>query len=126
MMPDYGDFVQAWTIYGVVVPLVEHVFGVRPDAARKTITFEPRLPRDWEDVAIEDLPVGTNLVSLTRRKTNRGIQYRIEGRETGWRFVLKEKPMPGARFYLNGKPVVPDSTGLRMTGRRNQVLIVTK
>ncbi len=30
MMPDYGDFVQAWTVYGIVVPLVEHVFGVQP------------------------------------------------------------------------------------------------
>jgi glycogen debranching enzyme len=126
MMPDYGDFVQAWTIYGIVVPLVEHIFGIRPDAVQKTITFEPRLPRDWEDIAIEDLPVGTNLISFTRRKTDRGIEYRIEGRESGWRFVLKEKPLPGARFYLNGKPAVPDLTGIRMTARNNQVLIVTE
>ena len=28
MMPDYGCPVQAWTIYGLAVPLVTHVFGI--------------------------------------------------------------------------------------------------
>ncbi len=125
MMPDYGDFVQAWTIYGIVVPLVEHVFGVQPDAVHRTVTFEPHLPAGWEDVSIEDLPVGSNRISFTRAKTDGGIEYRIDGKESGWRFVLREKPVPGARYYLNGKPISPDSTGIRMTDRQNQLLIVS-
>src|SRR5206468_5550203 len=28
MMPDYGCFVIAWTSYGIVVPLIEQVFGI--------------------------------------------------------------------------------------------------
>ncbi|HWJ23334.1 MAG TPA: hypothetical protein VNS52_13355, partial [Gemmatimonadaceae bacterium] len=32
MMPDYGCFTIAWTSYGVVIPLVQQVFGIRPDA----------------------------------------------------------------------------------------------
>ena len=58
MMPDYGCFTIAWTSYGIVLPLIEHVFGIRPDAANKTIVFEPHLPAGWEDISIEDLPVG--------------------------------------------------------------------
>ena len=30
MMPDYGCFTIAWTSYGIVVPLVQHVFGIHP------------------------------------------------------------------------------------------------
>jgi hypothetical protein len=40
-MPDRGCFTIAWTSYGIVVPLIEHVFGIRPDAARKTCVRAP-------------------------------------------------------------------------------------
>ena len=112
MMPDYGCFVQAWTAYGIVVPLVEHVFGIRPDAVNKTVVFEPRLPSGWEDMSIEDLPVGANRVSFARARTDKGIEYRIEGTESGWRYVLKTEQSRGARYFLNGKPVTPDSVGI--------------
>jgi glycogen debranching enzyme len=112
MMPDYGCFVQAWTMYGIVVPLVRHVFGVQPDAVTKTVVFQPRLPSGWEDMSIEDLPVGANRVSFARAKTGKGIEYRIEGTESGWRYVLKAEQLPGTRYYLNGKPVTPDSVGI--------------
>ena len=32
MMPDYGCFTIAWTSYGIVVPLIGHVLGIRPIA----------------------------------------------------------------------------------------------
>jgi glycogen debranching enzyme len=123
MMPDHGDFVQAWTIYGIVVPLVQHVLGVLPDAVHKTVTFQPHLPSGWEDVSIQDLPVRSNRVSFVRAKTDKGIEYRIDSKESGWNFVLKEKRSPDARYYLNGTPIVPDSSGIRMSGRTNQVLV---
>ena len=124
MMPDYGDFVQAWTIYGIVVPLVQHVFGVQPDAIHQRVVFEPHLPSGWQDISIEDLPVGTNRITFARARTEKGIEYRIEGKESGWRFVLKERLLPGAKYYLNGTPVVPDSSGIMMSRPRNEVLVV--
>ncbi len=90
------------------------------------MTFEPHLPAGWENLSIEDLRVGTNRISFSRAKTDGGIEYRIDGKESGWRFVLKEEPLPGARYYLNGKPISPDSTGIRMTDRQNQLLIVSQ
>jgi glycogen debranching enzyme len=124
MMPDYGCFVIGWTQYGIVLPLVQHVFGIQPDAVHKTVVFDPHLPSGWEDMSIEDLPVGRNRVSLYRSKTEKGIEYRIEGTESGWRFVLKPNPPGAAKYYLNGKPVSADSSGIRMTERKNQLLVV--
>ena len=124
MMPDYGCFTIAWTSYGIVVPLIQHIFGIRPNAIDKSVVFEPHLPRGWEDISIEDLPVGTNLISFSRARTARGIEYRIEAKESGWSFVLKEKGSPGARYYVNGRPVVLSASGIRMSGSKNHVLAV--
>jgi glycogen debranching enzyme len=124
MMPDYGCFTIAWTSYGIVLPLIQHVFGVQPDAMNKTVVFDPQLPTGWEDMSLEDLPVGTNLVSFARAKTDRGIEYAVEAKDNGWDFVLKGKELPGAKYYLNGRPVSFTSSGIHMSGRKNHVLVV--
>ncbi len=124
-MPDRGCFTIAWTSYGIVLPLIEHVFGIQPDAVNKTIVFDPHLPAGWETISIEDLPVGTNLVSFSRSRTDRGIQYDIDAKQDGWRFVLKGKALPGASYFLNDNPVAFASSGIRMSGRKNRVLVVS-
>src|SRR5579863_151907 len=124
-MPDHGCFAIAWTSYGIVLPLIEHVFGIQPDALSKTIVFDPHLPTGWDDISIEDLPVGTNLVSFSRSKTDLGIQYDIEAKENGWHFVLLGKELPGARYFLNDRPVAFTSSGIRMGGRKNRVLVIS-
>ena len=39
MMPDYGCFAISWTAYGIVVPLIEQIFGVQADAPNKTVSL---------------------------------------------------------------------------------------
>jgi hypothetical protein len=124
MMPDYGCFTQAWTSYGIVLPLIQHVFGVEPDALHKTVVFDPHVPTGWEEMAIENLPIGTNTISFSRTKTAKGIEYGLEAKDNGWNFILKGQDVPGARYYLNDRPVLPDSAGIRMSGRKNHVLVV--
>jgi len=68
--------------------------------------------------------VGANLISFGRARTDKGIEYRIEGKERGWRFVLKPEQSPGARYYLNGKPVTADSSGIVMSGGKHYVLVI--
>src|SRR5438876_4206218 len=111
MMPDYGCCTTAWTSYGIVVPLVQHVFGIRPDAVNKTVVLDPHVPAGWEDMSIEDLPVGTTTISFSRAKTGRGIEYDVAAKGNGWSFVLKGTALPGTRCYLNGRPVAFPSSG---------------
>jgi glycogen debranching enzyme len=124
MMPDDGCFTIAWTSYGIVLPLIQHVFGIRPDAVHKTVVFDPHVPAGWEDMSIEDLPVGTNMIAFSRARSGRGIEYAFRARENGWTFVFKGKASPGARYYLNGRLVAFTSSGIRMSGRQNRVLVV--
>ena len=126
MMPDYGCFTIAWTSYGIVVPLIEDVFGIRPDAGNRTIVFEPHLPAGWENISIEDLPVGANLVSFSRARTENGVIYDIEATENGWSLILREKPSPNTRYFLNGRPINPSSSEIHMEGKKNRVLITSE
>ncbi len=123
MMPDYGCFAIAWTSYGIMVPLVQHVFGVRPDAVHKTVVFDPHVPTGWEEMRIEDLPVGSNTLSFSRQRTGEGIEYRVDAREDGWTFLLRPEALAGARYYVNGRPASLTSSGIRLTGRTNRVLV---
>ncbi len=125
MMPDYGCFTIAWTSYGIVLPLIEHVIGIQPDAANRTIVFEPHLPAGWEAISIEDLPVGDNLVSFSRTRTEAGVVYEITARDSGWSFVLRTAAAPDTRLFLNGKPTDFSSSGIHMSGAKNRVLITS-
>jgi len=126
MMPDQGCFTIAWTSYGIVVPLIEHVFGIRPDARNKTIVFEPHLPAGWENISIEDLPIGANLVSFSRTRTGKGVIYDIESKENGWSLTLREKVSPHTRYFLNGRSTNPSFSGIHMGGKKNRVLITSE
>ncbi|MBV8740927.1 MAG: hypothetical protein JOZ12_04035 [Sinobacteraceae bacterium] len=123
MMPDYGCFAIAWTSYGIVLPLIEHVFGIHPDAPNKTITFEPHPPSGWKDFRIEELPIGDNVISLSHTKTAKGVLYEIRAKEDGWQFILKEQAAANNAYVLNGRSTQPSSAGIRMGGRKNQLLI---
>jgi len=71
------------------------------------------------------LKLGTNLISFSRTRTGKGVVYDIAATEDRWSFVLKEKASPDAKYFLNGRPTVPSSSGIRMEGRRNRVLITS-
>jgi hypothetical protein len=124
MMPDWGNFTIAWTCYGVVVPLIRHVFGIEPDAPNKTIVFHPHLPTGWEDMSIEDLPVGSNLISFSRTRTEKGIVYTVDARQDGWKFFLRGITLPGAKYLLNGRPVAAAGGEIALSGRSNELLVV--
>lgn len=76
-------------------------------------------------MSIEHLPIGTNTVSFSRAKTEKGIEYKIESEDGAWNLVLAGEALsPGARYFLNGRPVSATGGGIRMSGRRNHVLAI--
>jgi glycogen debranching enzyme len=122
MMPDYGCFVIAWTSYGIVVPLIEQVFGIQPDAPRRSIVIDPQVPSGWKQMSIEALPVGGNTISFAWVETGQGTEYTIDATEDGWSYTVKVPA--GGTYSLNGTSVAPTDGGIRMSGRRNRLLVV--
>ena len=99
---------------------------IRPDAGNKTIVFEPHLPAGWENISIEDLPIGANLVSFSRTRTGKGVIYDIDSKDNGWSLTLREKVSPNTRYFLNGRPTNPSLSGIHMDGKKNRVLITSE
>jgi hypothetical protein len=60
MSPDYGCFVQAWTNYGIVWPLMTYMLGIQPRSYWKELTIRPRLPRSWHHAAVDQVHLGLN------------------------------------------------------------------
>ncbi|SKA78650.1 hypothetical protein SAMN05443428_102165 [Caloramator quimbayensis] len=44
--PDYGCFLQAWSGNGIVWPLIDGIFGIKPNAHEKIFTVAPNLSDD--------------------------------------------------------------------------------
>ena len=119
MMPDYGCFTIAWTSYGIVVPLIQHVFGIQPDAMNKTVVFEPHLPTGWEDISIEDLPVGTNMVSFSRQN-RQGNRIWVRSHGERMEFRLKREGFARRQVLFEWQTCLPSPpSGIRMRGQKN-------
>lgn len=103
MMPDYGCEAQAWTIYGMVVPLIKYIFGICPEAHNKTITFCPNLPSKWNEIAIEDFPIGDCLINYIVKRTEGGLEVILDTKSKNWNFRFGTLDIPVKKFVLNGK-----------------------
>ncbi len=68
MSPDYGCFTQAWTAYGVYVPVVRCFFGICPDPDNNRIYISPKLPSKWENAKLEHIRVLDGEISISIEK----------------------------------------------------------
>ncbi|MBK5722978.1 amylo-alpha-1,6-glucosidase [Dysgonomonas sp. Marseille-P4677] len=123
MMPDYGCPVQAWTIYGVAVPLINYIFGITPDAYNKEVIIEPNLPSEWSEAMLENQPVGTNHYTVKSIKKDNTKHYTILSKEKGWKTILKIKDLAGKKYMLNGNSMVAISDDILLDGLNNTVVI---
>lgn len=78
MSPDYGCFVQAWTVYGVMVPVVRFFFGIEPKASEGRIVIAPCMPDKWHRAEIKDVRLLDGSVSVSYQKTENGSKLLVE------------------------------------------------
>jgi hypothetical protein len=77
MLPDYGCFIQAWTIYAVMVPIVNYFFGVEPSAPENLLRIHPRMPRTWTKVSLEKVRVLDGELTIEFHREQNKDHYRI-------------------------------------------------
>jgi hypothetical protein len=126
MMPDYGCPVQAWTIYGLAVPLVTHVLGINPDAYNKSILISPHLPSGWNNAAIYDIPVGNNSISFAIQKNDSSTTYTLTSVVVDWVYTLKIKGLPGNKYKLNGRVITATTDEIKLKGKVNKVEVLLR
>lgn len=77
----------AWSAYAIVVPLIEYIFGIQPDAGRKRLTIVPQIPSGWSRLALRRLRVGQSELDIAIERTASTFTLRVEGLE-GWQLTL--------------------------------------
>lgn len=113
MSPDYGCFVQAWTNYGIVWPLMRFMFGIRPEAYWRRLHLRPRLPSEWRDAAVERVEIGMhnleNELNFSIALTQEADVYRFSLLQGGWTVTLDLPNAADAVLLVDGKPAQPDA-----------------
>ncbi|WP_309122142.1 hypothetical protein [Paenibacillus sp.] len=79
MSPDYGCIAQAWTLYALAVPVVMHLLGLQPEAHRRRIRLEPKVPASWEGqwIRLRDARVGDASLDIALRKEGGKVAVEI-------------------------------------------------
>jgi len=87
MSPSNGCFVQAWTSYGVLRPVITGFLGIEPDAGRYEVTIKPQLPKDWDYATVKNLKVGANEIDVfVNRIESERYHVKVVSKENNWTF----------------------------------------
>ncbi len=65
MSPDYGCFTQAWTVYSMLVPVVECFAGINPQLISNTIVIKPAVPKEWNSMELKNIRVGEATIDFS-------------------------------------------------------------
>ena len=80
-----GVLLQARAAAGMIWPVFECLFGVRPDAGRRTIAWRPHTPIGWEGWKMENLRIGGALFDvISERVSPSHARYTIRTQDAGW------------------------------------------
>ena len=79
MSPDYGCVVQAWTTYALFTPVVRHMLGIQPDAARGEVLIRPCPPEKWTDVSMNNVRVLDGEISVHTIREGGKMRTEVSG-----------------------------------------------
>lgn len=99
MSPDYGCFVQAWTIYAAIVPIVCHFFGLQANAAQNCIDFAPCMPSAWNIASLQAVKIMNGTISVEFIRCGEKECYTINN-QSGCALMVALSDYK--KVYLNG------------------------
>lgn len=77
MSPDYGCFVQAWTVYGLMA-VVRFFFGIDPKASEEKIVLAPCMPQKWNKAELRDVRVLDGSISVSYEESDGKVTVSVE------------------------------------------------
>ncbi len=86
--PDGGCFLQLWSSYGIVWPIVHYFFGLRPDVAARQLVCAPQLPADWPQAELRAIPLGETQVNVMIETAPVGVRVVVEIADPTWEVIL--------------------------------------
>ena len=81
MWPSEAVPQQGFSSAGLVLPFVHGLFGLRADIPRKSGSFAPQFPADWEEVHIRNFKLGSGSVDIDYKRSRGSITMSITGHD---------------------------------------------
>lgn len=69
---------QIWSAAMVISPILRGMLGIEVDAPSHTLTFAPHVPEEWRSFSVEDLRVGTAVVSVSYQKMLGTVAFEVK------------------------------------------------
>ena len=69
---------QIWSAAMVVSPILRGLLGIETDALSHTLTFAPHVPADWRSFSVDNLRMGTAVVSVRYQKTPGTVIFELK------------------------------------------------
>jgi len=110
ILPADGCFVQAWSGYGTIWPIVHFFLGLRPDAAHRRICCIPHLPAAWSQAHLQHVRVGSADLTVQVSRTGQNLRILLETSDPSYEVIagctcwVKHARRP-VSVTLNGSPI---------------------
>jgi hypothetical protein len=72
---------QLWSSAMVVTPAVRGMFGLEWNAQNQTLTVTPRLPAQWNEARISEVPLGNSKIGVELQRNHTTLLVRLTGAE---------------------------------------------
>jgi hypothetical protein len=105
---DGGCFLQLWSNYGLIWPIVHYIFGLRPDVATRHLMCVPQLPDAWPSARLSAIPMGNTQAEVELVARPDGLRVGVEMTAADWEVALGAAIPAGAsvsKATLNGEAV---------------------
>jgi hypothetical protein len=107
--PDGGCFLQLWSNYGIIWPVIHSFFGLRPDVAKRKMVCVPHLPSSWPHARLSALRLGDMQAEIELTALPDGVRVRVATTDPRWVVTLGAVVPAGAQVIsasLNEQPMV--------------------
>lgn len=108
--PTGGSFMQLWSSYAVLWPIISGFFGIVPSVARKRVVCVPQLPTSWPTATLSAVALGDARLDIAVRARPNGLHVHITLDDPTWNVQLGCVVPPG--MVVTGATINGVSTNL--------------
>jgi glycogen debranching enzyme len=115
ILPDGGCFIQAWSSYGIIWPVIHFFLGFQPDAAKQRVRCFPHLPSAWQHARLQDVRVGSASFNLYVIRTEQDLQVTLETSDPSYEVTL------GCAYPVDRDPLSVTLNGVPVSFTRTSI-----
>ncbi len=90
LSPESGCFVQEWTIYGTVYPVVRYLFGIDPQADKKKVVISPQMLDEWNNASLKNVRIGNGSIDIDFKRVNGEEKITVIKNNLDWEIEVKK------------------------------------